>query len=175
MANFLFLLLLLLLFFFYFLKFYFIFKLYITVLDLPNIKMNPPQVYMCSPSMQASLLYSFAFWLPNTNSLPVSLCFAQSPGHPNCCFSKIVFFFFFFRKVGPVQLSPLYLKQILIFIVLMDIAIIPSGIFSTNHGTEVLLLTCFHYTSYYWFGQILPLLLTCLSIVNCKILLWYIL
>ena len=35
---------------FFFLKFYFIFKLYITVLDLPNIKMNPPQVYMCSPS-----------------------------------------------------------------------------------------------------------------------------
>ena len=32
------------------LKFYFIFKLYITVLVLPNIKMNPPQVYMCSPS-----------------------------------------------------------------------------------------------------------------------------
>ena len=28
----------------------FIFKLYITVLDLPNIKINPPQVYMCSPS-----------------------------------------------------------------------------------------------------------------------------
>ena len=36
--------------FFFFFKFYFIFKLYITVLDLPNIKMNPPQVYMCSPS-----------------------------------------------------------------------------------------------------------------------------
>ena len=35
---------------FCFFKFYFIFKLYITVLDLPNIKMNPPQVYMCSPS-----------------------------------------------------------------------------------------------------------------------------
>ena len=28
----------------------FIFRLYITVLVLPNIKMNPPQVYMCSPS-----------------------------------------------------------------------------------------------------------------------------
>ena len=28
----------------------FIFKLYIIVLVLPNIKMNPPQVYMCSPS-----------------------------------------------------------------------------------------------------------------------------
>ena len=30
--------------------FYFIFKLYIIVLVLPNIKMNPPQVYMRSPS-----------------------------------------------------------------------------------------------------------------------------
>jgi len=30
--------------------FYFIFNLYIIVLVLPNIKMNPPQVYMCSPS-----------------------------------------------------------------------------------------------------------------------------
>ena len=34
----------------FFLLFYFIFKLYIIVLVLPNIKMNPPQVYMCSPS-----------------------------------------------------------------------------------------------------------------------------
>ena len=31
----------------YFFKFYFIFKLYIIVLVLPNIKMNLPQVYMC--------------------------------------------------------------------------------------------------------------------------------
>ena len=38
-------------FYIYFLfKFYFIFKLYKIVLVLPNIKMNPPQVYMCSPS-----------------------------------------------------------------------------------------------------------------------------
>ena len=35
---------------FFFFKFNFIFKLYIIVLVLPNIKMNPPQVYMCSPS-----------------------------------------------------------------------------------------------------------------------------
>ena len=45
---------------FCFFRFYFIFvsiayekiflKLYIIVLVLPNIKMNPPQVYMCSPS-----------------------------------------------------------------------------------------------------------------------------
>ena len=27
-----------------------VFKVYIIVLVLPNIKMNPPQVYMCSPS-----------------------------------------------------------------------------------------------------------------------------
>ena len=33
-----------------FLKFYFIFKFYIIVLVLPNIKMSPPQVYMCYPS-----------------------------------------------------------------------------------------------------------------------------
>ena len=31
-------------------------KLYITVLVLPNIKMNPPQVYMCSPSWTLLLL-----------------------------------------------------------------------------------------------------------------------
>ena len=37
-------------FFLIFFKFYFIFKLYIIILVLPNIKMNPPQVYMCSPS-----------------------------------------------------------------------------------------------------------------------------
>ena len=33
-----------------FFKFYFIFKLYSIVLVLPYIEMNPPQVYMCSPS-----------------------------------------------------------------------------------------------------------------------------
>ena len=36
--------------FYLFILFYFIFKLYIIVLVLPNIKMNQPQVYMCSPS-----------------------------------------------------------------------------------------------------------------------------
>ena len=33
-----------------FFKFYFIFKLYNIVLVLPNIEMNPPQVYLRSPS-----------------------------------------------------------------------------------------------------------------------------
>ena len=36
--------------FIFFFLFYFSFKLYIIVLVLPNIKMNPPQEYMCSPS-----------------------------------------------------------------------------------------------------------------------------
>ena len=50
-SFFIFLFFILFIFFFnFFFKFYFIFKLYITVLVLPNIKMNPPQVYMCSPS-----------------------------------------------------------------------------------------------------------------------------
>ena len=35
---------------FFFHSFYFIFKLYNIVLVLPNIEMNPPQVYICSPS-----------------------------------------------------------------------------------------------------------------------------
>ena len=34
----------------FFFLFYFIFKLYNIVLVLPNIEMNPPRVYMCSPS-----------------------------------------------------------------------------------------------------------------------------
>ena len=46
--------------YFFFFKFYFIFKLYITVLVLPNIKMNPPQVYMCSPILN-----------PNPSCLPI--------------------------------------------------------------------------------------------------------
>ena len=36
--------------FFLILNFILFLKLYIIVLVLPNIKMNPPQVYMCSPS-----------------------------------------------------------------------------------------------------------------------------
>ena len=52
--------------FFFFFKFYFIFKLYITVLVLPNIKMNPPQVYMCSPefSLKMFSVHLFIFLVP---------------------------------------------------------------------------------------------------------------
>ena len=62
--------------------FYFISKLYNIVLVLPNIEMNPPQVYMCSPS-----------WTP----LP-----PPSPYHPSgsCLF---IFFFSFSFWVVPVH------------------------------------------------------------------------
>ena len=58
-------------------KFYFIFKLYSIVLVLPNIEMNPLQVYMCSPS-----------WTPHTPPFPYhpsgsSQC--TSPKHPVSC------------------------------------------------------------------------------------------
>ena len=42
-----------------FFKFYFIFKLYVTVLVLPNIKMNPPQVYMCYSILCSTLFIQY--------------------------------------------------------------------------------------------------------------------
>ena len=50
-------------FFLFFLNFYFIFKLYKIVLVLPNIKMNPPQVYMCS--IEALILHPFCWFQCN--------------------------------------------------------------------------------------------------------------
>ena len=58
--------------------FYFIFILYIIVLVLPNIKMNPPQVYMCSP-----------FWTllpPPSPYHPSGSSQCTSPKHPVSCF-----------------------------------------------------------------------------------------
>ena len=61
----------------HFFKFYFIFKLYIIVLALPNIKMNPPQVYMCSPSW--TLLPPPSPYHPSGSSQ------CTSPKHPVAC------------------------------------------------------------------------------------------
>ena len=61
----------------FFFKFYFIFKLNITVLDLPNIKMNPPPVYMCSPSW--TLLPPPSPFHPSGSSQ------CTSPKHPVSC------------------------------------------------------------------------------------------
>ena len=63
--------------FFFFFKFYFIFKLYNIVLVLPNIEMNLPQVYMCSPSWTL---------LPPPSPYPPSgSSHCTSPKHPVSC------------------------------------------------------------------------------------------
>ena len=56
---------------------FFFLKLYIIVLVLPNIKMNPPQVYMCSPS-----------WIllpPPSPYHPSGSPQCSSPKHPVLC------------------------------------------------------------------------------------------
>ena len=62
---------------FTFIFFSFIFKFYIIVLVLPNIKMNPPQVYMCSPSW--TLLPPPSPYHPSGSSQ------CTSPKHPVSC------------------------------------------------------------------------------------------
>ena len=61
----------------FFFKFYFIFKLYKIVLVLPNIKMDPPQVYMCSPS--------WTLLPPPTPYHPSGSSQCTSPKHPVSC------------------------------------------------------------------------------------------
>ena len=63
--------------FFIYILFFFIFKLYKIVLVLPNIKMNPPQVYMCSPSW--TLLPPPSPYHPSGSSQCIS------PKHPISC------------------------------------------------------------------------------------------
>ena len=70
--------------FIFFLLFYFIFKLYIIVLVLPNIKMNPPQVYMCSPSW--TLLSPPSPYHPSGSSQ------CSSPKHPVSCIEPFIYF-----------------------------------------------------------------------------------
>ena len=62
---------------FLFIKFYFIFKLYNIVLVLPSIKMNPPKVYMCSPSW--TLLHPPSPYHPSGSSQ------CTSPKYPVSC------------------------------------------------------------------------------------------
>ena len=61
----------------FFLFFKFIFKLYIIVLVLQNIKMNPPQVYMCSPS--------WTLLPPPSPYHPSGSFQCTSPKHPVSC------------------------------------------------------------------------------------------
>ena len=59
--------------------FYFIFKLYNIVLVLPNIEMNPPEVYMCSPS--------WTLLPPPSPYHPSGSSHCTSPKHPVSCMS----------------------------------------------------------------------------------------
>ena len=54
--------------------FNFIFKLYIIVLVLPNIKMNPPQVYMCSPSWTLLPPHTTPLGHPSVSAPSIQYC-----------------------------------------------------------------------------------------------------
>ena len=62
---------------FFFFKFDFIFKLYNIVLVLPNIKMNPPQVHIRSPS--------WTLFPPPSPHHPSGSSQCTSPKHPVSC------------------------------------------------------------------------------------------
>ena len=93
--------------FFFFNYFFFIFKLYNIVLVLPNIEMNPPQVYMCSP-----------FWTllpPPSPYHPSGLSQCTSPKHPVSCIEPglathfihdIIHVSMSFSKISPPSPSP---------------------------------------------------------------------
>ena len=55
-------------------SFCFFFKLYIIVLVLPNIKMNPPQVYMCSPSWTLLPPHSIPLCRPSAPAPSIQYC-----------------------------------------------------------------------------------------------------
>ena len=63
--------------FLFFIFLNFIFKLYNIVLVLPNIEMNPPQVYPCSPS--------WTLLLPPSPYPPSGSSQCTSPKHPLSC------------------------------------------------------------------------------------------
>jgi len=91
----------------YFILFYFIFKLYNIVLVLPNIKMNPPQVYLCSPSWTL---------LPPPSPHPPSVSSqCTSPKHPVSCIEPglatrfihdIIHVSMPFSRISPLSPSP---------------------------------------------------------------------
>ena len=94
--------------------FNFIFKLYIIVLVLPNIKMNPPQVYMCSKStINQKVLSCFSILLNNfkeanrpSNQQSRPCWEKQSTGHMTFETrpAKILVLLLFFRLNSPYTL-----------------------------------------------------------------------
>ena len=98
---------------FFFFKFYFIFKLYNIVLVLPNIEMNLPQVYMCSPSW--TLLPPPSPYHPSWSSQCTSLKHPVSciePGLVICSIYDIIHVSMPFSQIFPPSPSPTESKRL---------------------------------------------------------------
>ena len=124
--------------FIFFLKFYFIFKLYNIVLVLPNIEMNPPQVYICSPSWTSSLLLphtitmgrpsapassiqyralNLDWWLVSYMILYISQCHSPKSSHPlplpqspkDCSIHQCLFCCLVYRVIVTIFLNSIYM------------------------------------------------------------------
>ena len=96
-----------------FFKFYFIFKLYNIVLVFPNIKMNPPLVYMCSPSW--TLLPPPSPYLPSGSSQCTSPKYPVSciePGLATRFIHDSIYVSMPFSQIFPPSLSPTESKRL---------------------------------------------------------------
>ena len=96
-----------------FFKFYFIFKLYNIVLVLPSIEMDPPQVYMCSPSW--TLLPSPSPYHPSGSSQCTSPKHSVSyiePGLATRSIYDIIRISMPFSQIIPPSLSPTESKRL---------------------------------------------------------------
>ena len=77
-----------------FFNFYFIFKLYKIVLVMPTIIMNPPQVYMCSPSWTLLPL----MWM-KCNQISIEFSFFESPVNMLCFIIWLLAYEIYFWRI----------------------------------------------------------------------------
>ena len=121
----------------YIFLFYFIFKLYIIVLILPKIKMNLPQVYMCSPSWillpphtislgcpsapAPNIQYRVSnldWWLVSYMILYIFQCHSPKSSHPlplpqspkDCSIHQCLFWCLVYRVIVTIFLNSIYMR-----------------------------------------------------------------